>query len=205
MGSMNRKTAAVGFRCHSGWAAAIALAGTAGAPEVVGRFRLTLADPAVPGSKQPFHAAEGMPFPEARRYIDRCTRRTAALARRELRSLFGELSKTGHRVVVGGLLRAAGRKLPDLATILRSHALIHAAEGEFFRDALARAAAEHRVPIVSVAERSAFREASDALHRPEVEVRRFVSETGRPLGPPWTQDQKLAALAAWMGLAARRT
>ena len=27
-----------------------------------------------------------------------------------------------------------------------------------------------------------------------------VTAWGKPLGPPWTQDQKLSALGAWVGL-----
>jgi hypothetical protein len=33
------------------------------------------------------------------------------------------------------------------------------------------------------------------------EVQKRLLELGRPLGPPWTQDQKYAALVAWMALA----
>jgi hypothetical protein len=32
------------------------------------------------------------------------------------------------------------------------------------------------------------------------ELERRVQEMGKPLGPPWTQDQKYAALVAWMAL-----
>ena len=31
-------------------------------------------------------------------------------------------------------------------------------------------------------------------------LQRRVQEMGRAIGPPWTQDQKLAALAAWIAL-----
>jgi hypothetical protein len=27
-----------------------------------------------------------------------------------------------------------------------------------------------------------------------------ITELGKPVGPPWSQDQKLAALAAWLSL-----
>jgi hypothetical protein len=33
------------------------------------------------------------------------------------------------------------------------------------------------------------------------DVRRRLAKLGRPLGPPWTQDQKLSALGAWTLLA----
>jgi uncharacterized protein YifE (UPF0438 family) len=33
------------------------------------------------------------------------------------------------------------------------------------------------------------------------ELMRRVTELGRSLGAPWSQDEKLATLAAWLGLA----
>jgi hypothetical protein len=32
-------------------------------------------------------------------------------------------------------------------------------------------------------------------------LRRWIDELRREVGPPWAQDQKLAALAAWIALA----
>ena len=52
------KPAALGFRAHSGWAALVVVAGDPRAPEVVLRERIEMADPELPGSKQPYHAAE---------------------------------------------------------------------------------------------------------------------------------------------------
>jgi hypothetical protein len=31
-------------------------------------------------------------------------------------------------------------------------------------------------------------------------LQRRVAELGKPIGPPWTQDQKFAALVAWLAL-----
>jgi len=33
------------------------------------------------------------------------------------------------------------------------------------------------------------------------ELMRRVTELGRPLGSPWSQDEKFATLAAWLALA----
>ena len=68
------KKAAIGLRAHSGWAALVALAGPAATPEVVARRRIEIADPGIRGSKQPFHAAEPLEFPDAKAYIQRCRR-----------------------------------------------------------------------------------------------------------------------------------
>jgi len=32
------------------------------------------------------------------------------------------------------------------------------------------------------------------------QLERRVADLGKPLGPPWSQDQKCAALAAWLAL-----
>jgi hypothetical protein len=60
--------AALGLRAHSGWAARVAMAGTARGPAVVERRRILTADPAIRGSKQPYHAAEGWELAKATRY-----------------------------------------------------------------------------------------------------------------------------------------
>jgi hypothetical protein len=132
---------------------------------------------------------------------ERCSESTARLASRVLGSVLEELGRKGHRIVGCGLLRASGRPLPDLRGILASHALIHAAEGEFFRDALALAVQRSKIPVFSVREREVFEKAAAALRISEDDLRRRVSEIGKPLGAPWTQDEKLAALVAWMCLA----
>jgi hypothetical protein len=142
-----------------------------------------------------------MSFASAQKLIGRCARSTARLASREFGGVLEELGRKGHRLVGCGLLRASGRPLPDLRGILASHALIHAAEGEFFRDALALAAERSNVPVSSVREREVFPKAAAVLRISEDDLRHRVSEMGKPLGAPWTQDEKLAALVAWMCLA----
>src|SRR3989475_807242 len=49
---------AVGFRVKSGWAAAIVLSGPSSSPSVLHARRIELCDPAVPESRQPFHAVD---------------------------------------------------------------------------------------------------------------------------------------------------
>jgi hypothetical protein len=53
-----------------------------------------------------------------------------------------------------------------------------------------------------VREKDVLAQAAAALKRPAPEVKGAVAAWGKPLGPPWTADQKLSALAAWMALAA---
>jgi len=193
--------AAIGFRAHSGWAAAVALGGPATSPQILDRRRLATADPGIPGSKQPFHAAEGLPFGKAKALIDRCAGSSRELARRGLVGMIVDLSKRGHAVVRCSILLASGGPLPDLERILASHARIHAAEGELFRSVLFRAAEECELPAAGIAERGIAARATGTLRIARENWLSALADMGKAVGPPWRQDEKLAATAAWIALA----
>ncbi len=197
-----RTLAALGFRAHSGWAVLVAVAGPPHRPAVVNRRRIEIADPEIPGSKQPYHAAEGWPLAKAEEYMSRCTHRTKLLAQRAVSAAVADLREKGHDVVGCGILGASGRPLTTLAAALASHALIHTAEGELFRNALIEAGRHCDLAVTKVAERELFARGAAALRIPVEELQRRVTELGRPLGPPWRQDEKYAALIGWMVLAA---
>lgn len=192
------KRAALGFRAHSGWAALVALTGSAAAPAVILRRRLVIADPGIPGSKQPFHAAEPMKFEDAESYIRRCTDSTRSLAEAAVQEAVAELSAMGLRVAGCSVLLGSGRPLGDLAKILSAHPLIHTAEGEFFRNALKQACESVGLKFSGVKERELVEHAATVLHIRAADVERRAAELGKGIGPPWTQDQKLSAIAAWL-------
>ena len=192
-------TAAIGFRVHSGWAAAVTVAGAFHSPEIVDRRRVELADTNIPGSKQPYHAAAGLSLPKAKAILGRCQEATWSLARRALEEIGG-----AHPVTACGMLLAAGRPLPDLESILTSHALIHTAEGEFFRRAIAEASRQRKLPLRGVKEKELFEVCSRELNLPAAALQQRLAAWGRALGPPWTQDEKYASLAAWLALCSGR-
>jgi hypothetical protein len=192
--------AALGLRAHSGWAALVAVAGTRGSIEVVDRRRIELSASKVPGPRQPYHEAEGQKIEKARQIVTRYSEEASRLASKELRAVLAGLKKSGHEVVGCGLLLASGRPLPALESILASHALIHSADGELFRDALADAVKKHRLNLVRVKEKEVVDEAASRLRLEAVDLQNRVAAFGRSVGPPWTQDQKLAATAAWLAL-----
>jgi hypothetical protein len=190
--------AAFGFRAHSGWAALTIVAASAGTVTVLGRHRIELIDRDRP--KQPFHVAEGLPLKQAEAIVRRsieCARRLACAA---LRAAITDLDTQGYKVIASGLLRSAARPLPALEEILESHALIHTAEGELFREALSYASEECGLPVISVKEREVFARASTTLGIGDDELKGRLAELGRQLGPPWREDQKLATLVAWLAL-----
>lgn len=181
---------ALGFRAHSGWAVVVAVAESRGGPLILARRRIETADPKLRGSRQPFHAAEPLDFAEAGRLIARCRESSLALAGAAVAAVIAELE---HAPRTAAIVTASGRPLPDLAAILRSHALIHTAEGEFFRDILAQAAESCGLPVSRIPEREI-----------PMDVRALVDPLGKELGPPWRSDEKLAAAAAWLAGKGRR-
>ena len=101
-----------------------------------------------------------------------------------------------------GVLLASGKPLPALDKILSSHALIHTADGELFREALLHASARCGLAMTCVKERELLDRAVQAFRlKPDALLRR-VTELGRSLGAPWSQDEKFATLAAWLALGA---
>jgi hypothetical protein len=179
----------------------VALTGSAAAPAVILRRRLVIADPGIAGSKQPFHAAEPMKFEEAESYIQRCTDSTRTLAEAAVRDAIAELSAMSLRVAGSCVLMGSGRPTGDLAKILSAHPLIHTAEGEFFRTALKQACESAGLKFSGIKERELVDQAAAALRIPVTELARRATELGKGIGPPWTQDQKLSAIAAWLLLA----
>jgi hypothetical protein len=138
---------------------------------------------------------------QAKDIIGRCTQGARRLARKGMRAALDELDGRGHSAAACGLLLAAGRPLPDLAGILASHALIHTADGVLYREALADAAGHCGLALLQVRERDLLARGAKMLKVREDTLLPRLTEMGRPLGSPWRQDEKLAALVAWLALA----
>ena len=90
---------------------------------------------------------------------------------------------------------------PPLESILASHALAHAAEGRLYQSALLRAAESRGLETLAVPKRSIWDMGESALGIAPDELSHWINQLRREVGPPWAQDQKLAALAAWIALA----
>jgi hypothetical protein len=178
----------------------VILGGNPNSPEVIDRRRLELADPDVPGFPQPYHAAEGLQLKQAEKLIGGCVDAAGRLARASLVKAVGELGDAGFKPVGCGLLLSSGRLPATLAGILASHTLIHSAEGELFRNALAQASRHCKLPLTTVKERELFDRAAAELDLALDDIQLHVAEMGRSIGPPWRQDEKFAALVAWLAL-----
>ena len=193
--------AAFGLRVHSGWAALVAVSGPLAAPAVLARRRLELVDRASPGGRQPFHAARGLPLDAARPLVDRALDGATRMARGALATAAGDVRRQGCHFIACGLIQSSARPLPAIGAVLASHALVHTAEGELFRDALAAAAAGQGVAVLRVKERELLDRCTARLGVAAGDLEHHLAGLGRTLGPPWRQDEKLATLAAWLALA----
>ena len=195
------KSAALGFRAHSGWTAIVALSVTKGVPSILARQRLHLVETFTYEFRQPYHTAERMPLEKARAFIARVEGEAQRLAHRAIRDLQENVNGQGYELKRCGLVLASGRTLPPLPQILASHALIHSADGELFRGAILDASASSGLASTTAQERELVSETSRALHLKPNDLTRRIADLGRPLGPPWSQDEKFASLIAWLALA----
>jgi hypothetical protein len=195
------KTAALGFRAHSGWTALVALSVSKGVPCVLARQRVHLVETFTYKFRQPYHTAKRMSPEEGRAFIARVQSEARRLAYRAFRDLQDSLGAQGYRLTHCGLVLASGRPLPRLAQILASHALIHTADGEVFRGALLHAGARCGFGSTTVREKELLSEASRTLRLNSDDLTGRIADLGREIGPPWSQDEKFASLVAWMALA----
>ena len=194
------KHAALGFRVHSGWSALVAVSLEKGAPVVLVRQRVHFVDTFTYEFRQPYHTAEKMPLDKARDFVSRMQSEARRLAHRAISGLQSDLQKQGMALKSCGLILASGNPLPHLEKILASHALIHTADGELFREAIVHASARSGLAMCTVKERELVDRAGQAFRMNSRALLERVAELGRPLGAPWSQDEKFAMLAAWLAL-----
>lgn len=179
---------ALGFCSRTGSAVAVAvdLGSGAGGAVLAGRWTVDLTAPEVPS--QLFHAAAGLPPAQAEALVWTGVTAVGEVATDRLRELQAELGL----VTVVGVVTGDHPVPESVATILAAHTLMHAAEGQLYRDALLEAAAGcgltgHGLPKG----RAAARLGGDLADT--------VTALGAAAGPPWRKEHKLAAVAALAG------
>jgi len=187
---------------HAGWAHAVCVAAPGHVPAVVERRRLTLIDAGLP--TLPYHHESiAMREDEANALIARVRRSIAACTSRALREVVTGLAPT-YRVVALAIREPPFPELPDtVAAVRQSYQLQCAADGMMYQLALCRAARDLglEVDLCRRGEETARAAARLQVHRDDIES--FVSGTGRPSGPPWTQEHRRAYAAGIAALAAR--
>ena len=192
---------ALGFRAHSGWTAFVAIALEEGHPQVLLRERPHLVKTFNYEFRQPYHTAKKRSSAEARDFVSRVRAEARSLAWQAISSAQSSFQHQGYELKRCGLLLPSGKPLPDLPQILASHALIHTADGELFREALLHAGERCGLETFTAKESELFERASHTLQLKADELGRRLVALGTLVGSPWTQDEKLAALVAWLSLA----
>ena len=179
---------AVGFKAHSGWAAAVVV----GDGIVIERRRIELVDPKDAGwAKAVYHAVEGREPAVAKRVVDKGIAAIRGAARRETHDLIERLRGAGHEVAGCAVLVGAPMPRYSVKQVLAVHIRMHQAEGAMFVDALCDAVEHADVPLVRVPATDADREAGTDR----------IAALGQGIGPPWAKDQRSAAAAALRVLA----
>src|SRR5215471_7870392 len=147
------KNTAFGVRVHSGWTVLVCVSDDPAAPDIVDRRRIVIIDSMMQGAKQPYHFAENLGLEEAERHLQKCAAVSQRLAVQAIREMLDGVTARKYRVLGCAMLLASGRALPSLQKILVSHALIHTAEGEFFRKIVSEACESCHIPVMGICER----------------------------------------------------
>jgi hypothetical protein len=194
--------AVVGLRAKTGRAIAVALAGLRGAPLAIERTELVLWSPKTPATFQPYHAVLDLPWDQA----DRAARETEAiiaeLATTALGQLIDEIKALGFKVQRVAVVGAPDRRLESIGN---RHIRAHAAEGVLYRRVLETAAEANSLRSLRLVEKDLFARACAELGISDADFAAHLASIGGALGRPWRTDEKLATVAAWLGLDASFT
>jgi len=190
------RAAALGLRVKSGWAAAVLLTGTARSPQLCDVRRIELSDPQHPETRQPYHAAMGKLERDARK-INQRVDLVRGIAQQSIATLLAGYRRQNLRIRRAALV--VGSQI-DPDSIANPHIRAHAFEGRLFRSVLEESLRAHRIRANILIERHAYAHAVEELKQTNKNVRRKIQDFGRETETPWRAEQKLAAVAAWLGL-----
>jgi hypothetical protein len=186
---------------HTGWAHLVCVAAPGLVPAVVARRRVTLIDPGLP--TLPYeHESTAMREDEANALIARVRRSIAARTSDALTCVVAELSSS-YAVVALAIRKPRFAELPEtVAAVRRSYQLQCAADGMLYQMAICRAARQLGIDVHMCRRGEETSLAAEKLGVTLREVEDFVSGSGRPAGPPWTQEHRRAYAAGIAVLAA---
>ncbi|HTX51737.1 MAG TPA: hypothetical protein VME40_20365 [Caulobacteraceae bacterium] len=186
----------LGFRPHTYWTSAVAVRGAATDPEVVVRHKIVFA---AGDERSVYHQAAEATAGAAEALIETVRGAVVANARAGIERLLALLARDGLAVGVASV-PTGGKTLPPLADIVRVHTLQHAAEGEFYRDAVAAACASLGLEVRRPVERELIALTCGRLAITRNALDAELKALAAKLGPPWSEDQRLAMLAARLEL-----
>ncbi len=194
------ESAALGFRLHTGWAAVVVIAGTPRKFEVLLRRRVELLPPGDAIPRFVFHKAAELPASQAAKLIESAeiaSRETAQIA---VKDVLDHLNSLDRKAKAAGFA-CGSRPIPtDVGVVLRSHPMIHSAEGALFQRAIAAACESCGLPSIAAREREVWTKAATAWGLTEASLRTQVDGLRKSAGAPWGTDQKTAMAFALLAL-----
>ena len=186
---------------HTGWAHLVCVAAPGLVPAVVARRRVTLIDSSLP--TMPYeHDSTAMREDEANALIAQVRRSIAARTSDALTRVVTELARS-NTVVALAIRKPPFAALPEtVAAVRQSYRLQCAADGMLYQLAICRAARQLGLDVRMYRRGEETSLAAEQLRVTPGEVEDFVNRSGRPAGPPWTQEHRRAYAAGIAVLAA---
>lgn len=199
MGRTSSQEVSIGLRAKTARAIAVVLGGPLDSPCVLRRAELILWDPATPATGQPYHEVMDLTWEQSKVAVQKIERRIERVASKALENFVRDVKADGFIVCGVGIAGAGDRNLEKFGS---THIRAHAAEGVLFRRVLEVAAATNHLQSSRFDERILEETAAAELRRPVGKLKTLLAEMGRAVGSPWRADEKTAAAAAWLALAA---
>lgn len=166
------------------------------------RIELLPADGSVP--RFVYHRAAELPPGLAQDAVAAAREAARRCSEAAIQDIVSLLKQRNISIRACGMVKGSTGVPEELSRILASHALIHAAEGALFQNALAAACNRAGIKVVDVRERDLWSSAASAYGINAEELRRQIDGLRQGFGPPWGADQKVATTVALMALAATR-
>jgi hypothetical protein len=192
---MEDRQASIGLRARTGRAIAVVLVGPPDAPVVWERREISVIDPRMPESCQPYHEVMELPWAKAQVAVRKLARVVEQMATKALAQLVNDLQAQHYRVNQIGIVGAPDRTLEKIGS---PHIRAHAAEGVLFRHVLELAAENNGIRYRTFEEQKLNKVAAAELGIPVADLERRLVDLGRAIGRPWRADEKAAATSAWL-------
>jgi len=194
---MELEPVAIGLRAKTARAIVVVLGGPADLPTVLLKDEISLIDPKVAATAQPYHQVMDLPWEQSELAVRKYETRIERVAARELKTLIQKMTTSSRKVAGVGILGAPDR---DLKRIGNSHIRAHAAEGVLFRRVLAVGAEANGLKFHTFSDRNFDEATAVKLGAKYSRIKRSLSGLKASVAPPWRNDEKQAALAAWLML-----
>jgi hypothetical protein len=172
----------IGFRAKTGKAIAVVLDDDA---QFVWRGEVSLVDPRMPATAEPYHEVMELPWSDAQVAVQRSVKAIERVAANAIAELAVQ-----YDIGAIGVVGAPDKKLEKLGNF---HIRAHAAEGVLFRHVLEVGAERNGLPCVTLNEKA----------MPDFRLDGMLKAMGKKAGAPWRADERAAATAAWAALRSR--